>query len=228
MPGATITAKKALKADGAKLTTAQAGTLKVLVKGKKTHTRPSSCGTRIRTSRTPRSCSLTSTRGTSRSPTASTACCFPPTRDPMTVTALAEQAAPTAWRDRWMTDLDPDQLGNQLRSGTRRRWPRRTTGGARLFTPSHSGRSAIPARGGRHTKRVPVGLAESGVVRSGSGFSSDLVGRDHPQAGGRPPRRAGRTKERSSGGPDPGRRGWAGARQQRKGRTRIGHRPGRS
>ena len=38
VPGATITAKKALKADGAKLTTAQGGTLKVLVKGKKTHT----------------------------------------------------------------------------------------------------------------------------------------------------------------------------------------------
>ena len=38
VPGATITAKRALKADGAKLTTAQGGTLKVLVKGKKTHT----------------------------------------------------------------------------------------------------------------------------------------------------------------------------------------------
>ena len=35
----------------------------------------------------------------------------------MTVTALAEQAGPTAWHDRSVTDLDPDQLGNQLRSG---------------------------------------------------------------------------------------------------------------
>ena len=75
VPGKTLTSNKVLKANGAKLTTAQGGKITVKVKTQAERERHAQ-GPATRTPRTRRPCSRpsTSTRATSRSPTASTGC----------------------------------------------------------------------------------------------------------------------------------------------------------